>query len=226
MDTDNNGTVDLNEFLVGMTAEGGSKNDKDTIRLQNAFFEFGNKHRHHKIVDKVGDKSLPDIERFLELQKLFSIKYFRPETETMNVADQIKLSMAAAIAERKEMNLDGILLRKKELIRSRAASIYFNTEKQNCEGGDAVLLIPEGVTTITDQQKQLIKRLQKFSLKNDQTFTPNINSKPTVGDNLKLRAALQSQDIKGGINKIKSDILPPVSIKNQIILRQNKVNIK
>lgn len=225
MDTDNNGTVDLNEFLVGMTAEGGSKNDKDTLRLQNAFFEFGNKHRHHKIVDKIGDKNLPDIERFLELQKLFSIKYFRPETETSNVADQMKLFMAAVNAEKKELNAEGILMRKKELIRSRASSIYFNTEKENRSGllssfSSKSLLIPDCVTTITETQRKLIKRLQNFSLKNDSTFTPNIDSQPFVGDNIKLRAVLQSQEIKGGINKVKNVILPPVSIKNQILKRQ------
>lgn len=59
---DGNGSVDLNEFMVGMTEVGGSNNSsKDEARLQSVFFDFANLHRRQKIIERMQDPSLGEI---------------------------------------------------------------------------------------------------------------------------------------------------------------------
>lgn len=73
MDLNKNGDIDFNEFLVAMT-EQGSNDDDDTARLQLAFHDFANKHRRQTLIDRVKDKSIPDIEQLHNMHTLFTLQ--------------------------------------------------------------------------------------------------------------------------------------------------------
>jgi hypothetical protein len=67
--TDGNGTIDLNEFLLGMTLE----NTKTDERLAKAFFNFGKMHRRHTLIEYLEDENVEDSKKFKEFGTLFGV---------------------------------------------------------------------------------------------------------------------------------------------------------
>lgn len=63
MDTDGSGAVDFNEFLVAMTSQGKDSASTDMNRMQHAFKDFAKKHRRQKLIDRLEDKTLDDLDR-------------------------------------------------------------------------------------------------------------------------------------------------------------------
>jgi len=63
MDTDGSGAVDFNEFLIAMTSQGKDSASTDMNRMQEAFKDFAKIHRRQKLVDRLEDKGLSDLDR-------------------------------------------------------------------------------------------------------------------------------------------------------------------
>ncbi len=63
MDTDGSGAVDFNEFLIAMTSQGKDSANTDMNRMQHAFKDFAKQHRRQKLIDRLEDRTLGDIER-------------------------------------------------------------------------------------------------------------------------------------------------------------------
>ena len=89
MDIDKNGTVDFDEFLVGMTTSSAA-GAVGSAKMANAFFDFANQHRRQTIVDQINDKKAPTDERYNALRKLYNMKYLKDEPSDATTDDIIK----------------------------------------------------------------------------------------------------------------------------------------
>ena len=132
MDIDKNGNVDFDEFLVGMTSAaasgGGAGASMSGAKMQNAFFDFANKHRRATIVDKIKDEKLPSGDRYKELGKLYNMRYLKDEPKDCTVDEMIANMKTGALQQKKEMNIEAEKYRRAEINRARAAHIYFESE--------------------------------------------------------------------------------------------------
>lgn len=88
MDVNNDGTVDFDEFLAGMTSQA-SEDATDQDRLQQAFFEFANQHRRQRIMDFVQEQNRSDLEKYQEIKHLFSIQYFKDEHVDLSMDEKL-----------------------------------------------------------------------------------------------------------------------------------------
>ena len=71
--------------------------------MQNAFFDFANKHRRQTIVDKINDEKLNSSERYKELGKLYKMKYLKDEPKDCTVDEMISKMKQEALQQKKEM---------------------------------------------------------------------------------------------------------------------------
>ena len=129
MDIDGNGVVDFEEFVLGMTAPttDGGPSVKDINALQAAFYDFANQHRRTMIVDKLKDTSIPASVRYDEFRKLYAIKFLRDDDSgALTLEDKIKYAEKEAAAEKSQMAAASNVIRRKEVMRARAASIAFH----------------------------------------------------------------------------------------------------
>lgn len=99
--------VDFQEFLIGMTTQDSSDTDSKTmVRLQQAFFDFANKHRRQQLIDTANDKSISDTERYEQLNKIFSIQFIKREKVLQTVEDLIKEAKKEAKEDMREFMLE------------------------------------------------------------------------------------------------------------------------
>ncbi len=197
MDIDKNGTVDFNEFLVGMTSSSAS-GSLGSAKMANAFFDFANQHRRQTIVDKVTDTKLNTLDRYDELRKLYNMKYLKDEPRDGTVEDILEEIKRNAAQQKKEMNAAAEKYRRAELNRARAAAIYFDNEEsgpvlkgrstfqieqRNKRGaldksavskslknltGDAVT----DNTTLRRVNRKVLGKLCQYTMDEEETFTP------------------------------------------------------
>jgi len=132
MDTDGNGAVDFNEFLAGMTAEGTSGTgggDAGHEALQQIFYDFANKHRRQRLVDRVSSDRVSDLDKLDDMMKLFGISYFKDENYNETVEERIIRVTAEAKRDMKMM-LSGPqkVIRRHEVMRAREASMILDNK--------------------------------------------------------------------------------------------------
>lgn len=136
--------VDLNEFLIGMTSQGGGGADvMGSRKLQKSFSDFANLHRRRKIIAGLtgqnadGSSSKTELQKYKNLHKLFSIKYFNEDhhaEDTHNTHGNIEAQIEAAKedlkAYKKDISAEHTKRKVKEGKLSRVASIYFEDERK------------------------------------------------------------------------------------------------
>ena len=133
MDIDKNGTVDFDEFLVGMTTSSAA-GAVGSAKMANAFFDFANQHRRQTIVDQINDKKAPTDERYNALRKLYNMKYLKDEPSDATTDDIIKKMKMEAEQQKKDMNAAAEKYRRAELNRARAAAIFFDSDEAMPDG--------------------------------------------------------------------------------------------
>jgi hypothetical protein len=222
MDTNNDGAVDFNEFLVALTAQidhddVGQKN----IELREAFLDFTKNHRRQKILDFVSDPSKGDLEKYKEMRSLFNIQYFHKQEELVLSTDE-KLSRAKQIVKKqmKEIHTkDYLKQKKKEQLRAREALLYFKDRQFE----DAIpsisrpylpnLLekpIPDEVVALSKAQKDLRHKFSEFSLHMEKTFTPRAQHvKHNIDEQVRLKARSEALVVKN--DKYLKKNLPPIA---------------
>lgn len=220
MDTNNDGTVDFNEFLIAMTADSGpDESSGKTQRLQQSFYEFANQHRRQKILEYIQDKNIPDLTKYEEMKTLFKIQYFKAEKIDLSLVDQLNRAKLEVKNQLKEIQSDEYCLqKKKELHRAREAALYFDSLKNKSKQSQQVqslatvleTTIPEAENIARDLDKNIRHRFAKFSLHDHNTFTPDFtvlknNLNPAV---IKRAAKLEASDIKQ--SKYLVSKLPPI----------------
>lgn len=197
MDIDKNGTVDFDEFLVGMTSSSAS-GSIGSAKMANAFFDFANQHRRQTIVDKVTDSKLDTLERYDELRKLYNMKYLKDEPRDGTVEDILNEIKKNAAQQKKEMNAAAEKYRRAELNRARAAAIYFDNdedgpvlkgrstfqiEQRNNRGALARNAISRSLSTLTGDavtdnttlrrvNRKVLTRMCQYTMDEEETFTP------------------------------------------------------
>lgn len=219
MDTDGDGTVDYNEFLLGMTAtqNDSAGNTSSNAKLQQAFCEFANQHRRQLIIEHMNDTKVPDIERYNQLHKIFSIQFTQKEEKLFTVEDEIRKAKEEAEGEIKEMKQIQKRARKAEVMRSRSAALYFSAQK-NARDPLSVESTMEK-SNINDPlvkcglRSQLLNRMTKYSLNDAETYIPTSLGFSESSGEMKLRAISEVQLSKTGSSKDLLGGLPPVSIR-------------
>ena len=227
MDTDGSGTVDFQEFLLAMTSQGGG-NGKNNERLQQAFFEFANKHRRQKLLETLSDSSLSDLQRLEEGRKLFAINFFKEEGQSAHtVEDQIKKIIRDAKKERRELHADSWKERQKELVRCRKAAIYFKSLHQakfsdpKFKQSFSTILLSDIHDEFEKDHKlhtanlELSQKMKKFPLTDNGTIVINPNPSKLV----KLDALLFKQRCfeKPAKAHVMSHLHPPQSLRQKAI---------
>lgn len=203
MDTDGNGTVDFNEFLVAMTTQSkaGDGND-DTANLQQIFYDFANQHRRQTIIDRIKDKSLSDTARYEEMNKLFSIHFFRDKQLDDTVEDAIEKIKEDALKEKREMNTESHRKqRQQELIRCRKASLQISAKKAYLQNPVFSSQISKHYEDPNDvmihMSRNIEKQLINFSNINKETFISKALSENAHSNvDLKKKAISSSQEFK------------------------------
>ena len=227
MDADGSGTVDFEEFLLAMTSQGGG-NGNNNDRLQQAFFEFANKHRRQKLIEKLSDSSLSDLQRLEEGRKLFAINFFKEEGQSAHtVEDQIKKIIRDAKKERKELHADSWKVRQQELVRCRKAAIYFKSQHKakfsdpNHKHSFSTILLSDIHDEFEKEHKlhtanrELSQKMKKFPLTDNGTIVINRNPNKYV----KLDALLLKQRCfaKPSREHVLRNLDAPVSLREKAI---------
>lgn len=227
MDTNHDGTVDFNEFLVAMTSQ--SSEDSTTNKLKEAFFEFANHHRRQKILDFVNSSTPSDIEKYHSMKELFKIQYFKEEQLDLSTAEKLQRVQAVAAKQMKEIRTKEYLeQRKVEQIRSREALLYFNDARRTGPPTICCDTIPHLLDTEVTESEVAMKKAEKeirnkfagFSLHMEKTFTSEgmvtkgMQSAPPP-EPVRMRAKTEALKAKSDKFLMKNlpPILPPVSVK-------------
>ena len=139
---DGNGRVDMNEFLIGMTANSSSKADGNIMgskQLQKSFSDFANWHRRRKIVASLTDTSPSNSElnKYKCLHKLFNLNYLNAESQDEDtlvlhgsVANQIEHAKEELEVFKKEIAYDYLKRHARECKYANSAAMYFVDERQ------------------------------------------------------------------------------------------------
>lgn len=240
MDTNGDGTVDFNEFLLAMTQQSeGNDSDEQTTRLQNAFFEFANQHRRQKINDFVQNPEFSDQEKYDEMKKLFNIKYFKDEEIITSVNDQLNKVKEDVKRQMKMIQNDHYLKQKKqEAVRAREAALFFEQKRQAGEANPFKLpFIPSIMAPSSNSEKEVTlmkaklhrkeaekrirQRFAEFSLHDAHTFTPDVEkvNEQTRPENIRRIAKQEAFSIKNDKYLLKNipAIVPPVPIRDRVI---------
>jgi Ca2+-binding EF-hand superfamily protein len=239
MDVNNDGTVDFDEFLAGMTSQA-SQDATDQDRLQQAFFEFANQHRRQRIMDFVQEQNRSDVEKYQELKHLFSIQYFKDEHVDLSMDEKLSRVQAQADSQMKELRSEAFVRqRRSEKHRAREAALYFIDQKQKRETAAAG---PKKVRTVSflhsipelyshheaesheaaiiahRVDKKLRKKFAMFALHDAHTFAPDELSEglnpQSIRKVAKVEAAAAKQDKYLARNI--PIILPPVSVRDRV----------
>jgi hypothetical protein len=141
MDTNHDGIVDFNDFLVAMTAnpdENDATGQPQQIQTigngltgitnpQDEFFDFATKHRRQKILEFVKLYENNDIEKYHEIKKLFQLSYIPASNTTdLSVTDKLNRIKNELQNRMKELHSEQFVLkRKKEILRAREATLFF-----------------------------------------------------------------------------------------------------
>ena len=244
MDIDKNGTVDFDEFLVGMTTSSAS-GSIGSAKMANAFFDFANQHRRQTIVDKINDKKAPTEERYNELRKLYNMKYLKDEPSDATVDDMIKKMQKEAEQQKKDMNAAAEKYRRAELNRARAAAIYFESdefvpagkgrsrfqleqrEKRGVLSKNAISRSLSNLTgdPVTDNttlrrvNRKVMARMCNYTMDDEETFTPSLAV--VHGGQSQLNGKVHDEAVLVRNDSFTRDRLlpPPISVNKQALLR-------
>jgi len=143
MDIDGNGNVDLNEFLIGMTAQSSGKdNVMGDKNLQKSFSDFATLHRRKKILSNLSDTSsnVSEMSRYANLHKLFGLNYLPEDTEDTlilhgNVHDQIEHAKEELGLYKRDIACDYLKKHKQQCKLARGAALYFEAERDRLGQG-------------------------------------------------------------------------------------------
>lgn len=239
MDTNGDGTVDFDEFLLAMTSQSEEEeSNEQTKRLQNAFFDFANKHRRQKIRDFVSDPNQSDLVKYEEMKNLFSIKYFKKEAVITSVSEQLNQVREEVKKQMKEIQSEQYLKQKKlETKRAREASLYFEHKRKSGELGkigetytpsimsstsnsELAQSISEAALHRKRAERNIRKRFSEFSLNDFHTFTPDQGLEERMRpENVRRMAKLEAYNLKQDkyLTSNLPEIKPPVSMKTRIL---------
>ena len=233
MDIDKNGTVDFDEFLVGMTTSSAS-GSLGSAKMANAFFDFANQHRRQTIVEKVTDTKLDTLQRYDELRKLYNMKYLKDEPRDGSVDDIMKEIKRNAAQQKKEMNAAAEKYRRAELNRARAAAIFFDNEEsgpllkgrsafqieqRNKRGALSRNAISKSLSTLTGDavtdnttfrrvNRKVLTRMCQYTMDEKETFIPALAMKH--GGNAKLSGKVHNEAVMVRNDSFTKDrLLPP-----------------
>jgi Ca2+-binding EF-hand superfamily protein len=236
MDTDGNGSVDFNEFLVGMTAEGGTNDTASSnAKVRQIFYDFANSHRRQMMIDRMGNDQVSDTEKLEEVRKLFSIAYFKDEPYNETLHEQISRVQKEVKQDMKELQ-EGPQkkLRRKEVVRAREASLFFESKRATRRSGNIILNsleksnIPDALFVTQQIEQGLRKTESMHMLRNEATYVPDLATSGGGGGTgtLKLRAMRDLRKAKGGrtLGTAQSLLeLPPISLRQQIIDKAQEI---
>lgn len=143
MDIDGNGNVDLNEFLIGMTAQSSGKdNVMGDKNLQKSFSDFATLHRRKKILANLTDNSnnVSEMTRYANLHKLFGLNYLPEDTEDTlilhgNVNDQIEHAKEELGLYKRDIACDYLKKKKHQCQLARGAALHFQAERERLGQG-------------------------------------------------------------------------------------------
>jgi Ca2+-binding EF-hand superfamily protein len=244
MDIDKNGTVDFDEFLMGMTSSSAS-GSIGSAKMANAFYDFANQHRRQTIVEKVTDTKLNTLERYDELRKLYNMKYLKDEPRDGTVEDIMKEMARNAAQQKKEMNAAAEKYRRAELNRARAAAIYFDNDedgpvmkgrsgfqieqssKRGKFGRNAISnslknLTGDEVTdntTLRNVERKIQRNMCQFTMDDEETFTPSLatlaGGAAMLGTKVHREAVLVRND-----SFTKDRLLPPPLSQSKLKLQR------
>lgn len=185
MDTDRNGTVDFNEFMIGMSSDGSGDTAENTARLQQMFYDFANQHRRQLLVDRITEVNGPttEISKFQDMKKIFGIAYFKDDVIDLTLEEKLARMKADALRDKAELNTDlHTKLRQNELERARAAAMRFGSERNTLKGILNPILtsleagqVPDSKRVNRSIEERLIR--DRCKLKGDplNTFVPNVD---------------------------------------------------
>ena len=244
MDIDKNGTVDFDEFLVGMTTSSAA-GAVGSAKMANAFFDFANQHRRQTIVDKINDKHAPTAERYDELRKLYNMKYLKDEPSDATTDDMIKKMQMDAKQQKKEMNAAAEKYRRAELNRARAAAIYFEgdesvpygkgrsqfqieqKEKRGTLSKNAISKSLKNLTgdpvtdntTLRKVNRKVMKKMCNYTMDDEETFTPSLAV--VHGGDSKLSGRVHDEAVLVRNDSFTRDrmLAPPLSKSRQVLAR-------
>ena len=244
MDTNGDGTVDFNEFLLAMTQQEGNESDEQTTRLQNAFFEFANKHRRQKINDYVQNPEYEDLDKYEEMKKLFNIKYFKDEEIITSVGEQLNKVKEDVKRQMKMIQNDAFQAQKKqEAVRAREAALFFEQKRKAGESNPFKLPFQQSImapSSNTEKEVAIMKakmhrkeaerrirqRFATFSLHDAHTFTPELDkvNESMKPQNIRRMAKREASSIKNDKYLLKNVpmILPPVPIRERVITSDDR----
>ncbi len=244
MDIDKNGTVDFDEFLVGMTTSSAA-GAVGSAKMANAFFDFANQHRRQTIVDKINDKKAPTEERYNELRKLYNMKYLKDEPSDATVDDMIKKMKMEAAQQKRDMNAAAEKYRRAELNRARAAAIFFDSdeaipsgkgrskfqmeqrEKRGVLSKNAISRSLSNLTgdPVTDNttlrrvNRKVMARMCNYTMDDEETFTPSLAV--VHGGQSRLNGKVHDEAVLVRNDSFTRDRLlpPPMSVSQQTLQR-------
>lgn len=223
MDIDGNGTVDFQEFLLGMTTQDSGEKNIDMMRLQQAFFDFANMHRRQVLLDRLTDDTLSETDRYNDMSKLFSIQFVKKEKHILTVEDQIKNAKAEARFNMKEFKEELKKMRSDELKRSRSAAVYFSSEKNDRSDPYSIARAMEK-SCLTDSSAKIARatakvteRLGNFAVSpGPWSYSPPLALVRSQSD-IRLQALVEASASKGLSSSASLSMLPPVPMKERIL---------
>jgi len=216
MDTDGSGTVDFNEFVIAMTADNsGAANSSDLSKLQSTFYDFANIHRRQNMLELIKNKTVGDLDKFQEFERLFKVEYFHDEELQLSVEEQLAKTTKEVLKEKKKLGKVYKEKRQLEIFRSRAADCYAKSEKHRLMSEvvpGRKFEIPDinNVSKQHSKRKKFSKRMECFSIQKE-TFLPTLEDKQKIRQ--RRETSVKELNSSRAINK---ELLlpPPISVKN------------
>lgn len=183
MDADGNGTVDFNEFVLAMTADkNSSASSNDLSKLRSAFYDFAKVHRRQNMLEIIKDKSISDLDKYQEFDRLFRVEYFNNEETELSIEEQVAKSTREVMKEKKKLGKLYKEKRKQEILRSRAANYFCKSErnrlKQSRSGSKFSIPDINKTSKNYTKRKQFSRCMEEIPLDKG-TFLPDISSGST-----------------------------------------------
>jgi hypothetical protein len=225
MDTDGNGSIDYGEFVAGMSSDTGTMGPEQSAKMQEAFFNFANKHQRQQLIDTINDKSMEDQDRYKGFMKLFEFSSLQDRTPG-SIEEELEQAKKDAVKDKQEMGIEHWNRRRAEFTRSRRAQLSFEIDKSRTnresrfnrliKNSDIVggkvgegKLDPEIFTS--KAHNTLKSRMGKYRLNSACTYTPPLSSVRSM-PLMKLESMVMSQNMMK--NQVIRKHLPPMNVRS------------
>jgi hypothetical protein len=191
---------------------------EQSAKMQEAFFNFANKHQRQTLIDTINNNKLEDPDRYMGFMKLFEFQSL-PDRVPVSMEEELERAKKDALRDRQEMGAEHWAARRREFTRSRKAQLSMEIDKAHQDTGGRFnrLIHMSDIGNVDEEQfsrvahGKLRNRMSNYRLNSARTYAPplaSVRSMPL----LRLESMVGSQNAMQ--NQVKRTAIPPISIRN------------